>query len=320
MIFGDQMQRYSRDWRTINQRLVNRGKVITVLIEPSLIKENPVQNLNKNRVGRPFMFPAGLISAAFAIKCILRFGYREAEGFIGDISSKLKIKVPNFRAIRWRIDRMKNEGVKFNINEKHTVIAIDASGLRPVNYGEYRMMKYGKWREWIKIHTAIDPKSKEYLNVVVTKGNVGDCREFRNVVAPISNNVTEILADGGYCTKEIYEFCYDSNISPTIPVKINFSNKFIKSKIRRRMLEEQLGLICAPGYSGRNRFLTKEKRKQNLDQWKKKVGYGRRVLAASSFSRYKRVVGETLFSRKMENIEKEIVAKMNLLNKFTVMN
>ncbi len=320
MIFGDQMQTHSRDWKIYNRQLVNRGKIITILIQPELMESETLQKMNKNKVGRPFRFSTGLITAAFAVKCILRFGYREIEGFVDDISSKLKIKVPNFRTIWWRIDRMKNEGIKFNINEKHTVIAIDASGLRPVNDGEYRMMKYSKFREWIKIHTAIDPKSKEYLNVVVTKGNVGDCREFRNVVTPIAHDVTEILADGGYCTKEIYEFCDDNNILPTIPVKINFSNEFIKSKIRRKMLEEQLGLVCTPGCYGRNRFLTKEKRKRNLDKWKKKVGYGRRVLVESSFSRYKRVVGETLFSRKIENIEKEIVAKMNLLNRFTMMN
>ena len=310
----------SRNWKIYNTRLVNRGKIITVLIQPSLMRSESLQKMNNNKVGRPFRFSVGLISAAFAVKCILRLGYRQTEGFIDDISSKLKIKAPNFRTIWWRINQMKNDGVKFNIREKHTVIAVDATGLRPVNDGEYRMMKYGKMREWIKLHAVVDVKSKEILNVIVTKGNVGDCREFRNIIDPISHDVTEILGDGGYCTKEIYEFCDKRDILPTIPVKINFSNKFIKSKIRRKMLEDQLGLICTPGNPNRNRFLTREKRKQNQDEWKKKVSYGRRVLVESAFSRYKRVVGETLFSRKMENIEKEIVAKTNLLNRFATMN
>ena len=94
-----------------------------------------MQKLNKNKVGRPFRFSTGLISAAFAIKCVLRLAYRELEGFMDDISSKLKIKVPNFRTIWWRIDRMKNDGVKFNINQRHTIIAIDSTGLRPINGG-----------------------------------------------------------------------------------------------------------------------------------------------------------------------------------------
>jgi hypothetical protein len=85
------------------------------------------------------------------------------------------------------------------------------------------------------------------------------------------------------------------------------------------MLEDQLGLIYTPGYPGRNRFLTKEKRERNLEKSKKKVRYGRMVLVESAFSRYKRVVGETLFSKKIENIEKEIVAKTNILNKFATM-
>ena len=135
---------------------------------------------------------------------------------------------------------MKNEGIKFNINERHPVIAIDSSGLRPINDGEYRMMKYGKIREWIKIHFAVDIRTKEILNLVVTKGNVGDCKEFKNLVEPLSQT-SEVLADGAYCSTEIYEFCDKRNIMPTIPLKLNFENT-ISSRIRRKMLEDQLGL------------------------------------------------------------------------------
>jgi hypothetical protein len=163
--------------------LVNRGKVITILVEPSLIESESLQKMNKGKVGRRFRFCTGLISAAFAVKCVFRIGYRELEGFMTDISDKLRKPIPNFRTIWWRINQMKNEGVKFNINQRHTVVAIDATGLRPINDGEYRMMKYGKRREWIKLHAVVDVKTKEILNVVVTKGNVGDCREFRNVAS-----------------------------------------------------------------------------------------------------------------------------------------
>lgn len=298
--------------------MVDRGRVITILMEPQLFESESLQKMNKNKVGRRFRFCAGLISAAFAVKCVFRLAYRQLEGFMKDISDKLHKRIPNFRTIWWRIDRMKSEGVKFDTCERHQVIAIDSSGLRPINDGEYRMMKYGKMREWIKIHFAIDIRTKEILNLVVTKGNVGDCREFKSLVEPLTQT-SEVLADGAYCSTEIYEFCDKRNITPTIPVKLNFSNTYITSKTRRKMLEEQLGLNCKRGSTRLNRFLSKECREQNQERWKKEVGYGRRVLVESAFSRYKRVVGETLFSKKFGNIEKEIVAKSNVLNKFATM-
>lgn len=97
--------------------MVDRGKVITILIEPQLMESESLQKMNRNKVGRRFRFCAGLISAAFAIKCVFRIGYRQLEGFMKDVSDKLHRSIPNFRTIWWRVDRMKNDGIKFGIHE-----------------------------------------------------------------------------------------------------------------------------------------------------------------------------------------------------------
>ncbi len=87
-----------------------------------------------------------------------------------DISQKFDIKMPNFRTIWWRIDRMKDDGIKFNATEgKYRVVAIDSTGLRPVNDGEYRKMKYDQRKEWIKLHVAVEVETKEILSLTVTK-------------------------------------------------------------------------------------------------------------------------------------------------------
>ncbi len=48
--------------------------------------------------------------------------------------------------------------------------------------------------------------------------------------------------------------------------------------------------------------------------------YERKVLVESAISKYKRIIDETLFSEKNEKIEKKISAKINILNKVTMMN
>lgn len=150
--------------------MVNRGRIVTVLIQPSLLESAVSKKQNRNKVGRPFQFPSALISAAFAVKCALRFAYRQLADFMKDISQKFDIKMPNFRTIWWRIDRMKDDGIKFNATEgKYRVVAIDSTGLRPVNDGEYRKMKYDQRKEWIKLHVAVEVETKEILSLTVTK-------------------------------------------------------------------------------------------------------------------------------------------------------
>lgn len=73
-----------------------------------------------------------------------------------------------------------------------------------------------------------------------------------------------------------------------------------------------------PGSNKLSLHLTKEMKENNQNEWKRRVGYKRRVLVGSVFSQYKRVLGENIFSRKRENIKKEVIAKINLLNRFAI--
>jgi hypothetical protein len=62
--------------------LINHGKVITLLIEPSLAESESLSKMNKGKVGRKFRFSEGLISAAFAVKCVFRIAYRQVDEMI----------------------------------------------------------------------------------------------------------------------------------------------------------------------------------------------------------------------------------------------
>jgi hypothetical protein len=313
------MYRGKRIWKIYTQRLINRGKVITLLIEPTILEPKLPKEVNKNKVGRKFQFSSALISAAFAVKCTLRLGYRQLQGLMEDLYGKRIKKIPNFRTIWWRIDRMKRYSVEFDLNSSEPVIgAIDATGLRPINDGEYRATRYGKMREWIKLHALIDTKTKQILNIKVTKGDVHDSVKFKAVIRPLASKISEIFADKGYDSVKIFDYCEKNRIFPGIPVKLNATNT-IRSDTRKTMIEDQLGWSCRRGSTRLNRFLTDAKKEENQKKWKRKVGYGKRSTIEAIFSQYKLVLGENLFSRKMANIEKEITTKINVLNKFAVM-
>ncbi len=280
-----------------------------------------VQKMNRNKIGRRFKFSQGLISAAFAVKCALRLGYRQLQGFMEDVCSQIKKQMPNFRTIWWRIDQMRNEGIIMNVpSGRHTVIAIDSTGLRPVNDGEYRAMKYDKRREWVKLHIAVDVETNCILNFKISKGNVHDSLKFKRLAQPFSKNICEIFADKGYDSSEIFEFCKKRGIFAGIPVRLNANNSNSNSVARKEAIEAQLKMRLQRGSCRLNRHLTTEIKSINQEEWKKNVKYGRRSTVESVFSKYKRTLGETLFSRKWKNREKEIVAKINLLNRFATIN
>ena len=74
---------------------------------------------------------------------------------------------------------MEKQGIRFNPIPKNRRIniAIDSTGLKLVNDGEYRTKKYKKIKNWAKFHAAIHEGTQEALNIIITKDNVGDCRD-----------------------------------------------------------------------------------------------------------------------------------------------
>lgn len=315
------MYKNNVDWNLYNQQLVNRGRVVKVLIEPSLVKSKPLKNLNRDKFGRPYLFNPALISAAMTVKCALRLGYRQLEGFMKDVCKRLRTKIPNFRTIWWRFCKSGCEVIEpLTSKNRRAIIAIDSTGLRKVNDGEYRAMKYDKRREWVKLHAAFNVETGEFVNVAVTNGHVNDSPQFKRLIKPILRSTSMVLADKGYDSVKAFELCRKGKIIANIPVKLNATNSSSRSRARRDAIVEQLGFEIRPGSNKLNRHLTEEDKIENQEAWKQRSGYRKRVLIESSFSRYKRVLGESLFSRNRHNVKKEVIVKINLLNLLTRLN
>lgn len=56
-----------------------------------------------------------------------------------------------------------------------------------------------------KIHTSINEETNEALTLIVTKDNVGDCREFTSLLSPVVEITGKVDADGAYDTNAIFE-------------------------------------------------------------------------------------------------------------------
>jgi hypothetical protein len=166
-------------------------------------------------------------------------------------------------------------------DNKYIIIAIDSTGIKITNRGQWMDEKWNvqnRKRGYLKIHVAVNIKTKEILTLEVTDEKVHDStmlRKLINHVLDISDKKIEsVLADGAHDTNRNFRYLEKKGITPGIKVRKN-------------------SIISARN----NRLRNREVRLQTKDllKWKTKRKYGNRWIAETSFSTIKRMFGEYMY-------------------------
>lgn len=272
--------------------------------------------MNKRKRGGKYEYPDSIVYAGFNIKCLFHLGYRQLQHFMEDVCAFLEFPIPNFRTFWWRIDVMERQGLKFNLpTDRKMDVAVDSTGLKLENDGEYRTTKYGKRKVWAKMHANINIETNEAINIIITEDNVGDSKKFKPLIEPLKEHIDSVRADKGYDTSGDFRYCEKNGIKAIIPVRINASPS--GRGARQKAIREQFDI--PPTHTRLNSFDKRKRRESRQKDWKEKAGYGFRWYVEGFYSRFKRILGEYVFSRKWKNIEKEIITKVNILNLFVTM-
>ncbi len=199
----------SRDWSQYNEELVKSGEI---LIEPPPIK---YEKESKKKIGRPPTYSKQLILMLLFIKFALRIPYRQTEGIARKIFGALGLKIPNFRTLHYRFTTSDLNLSDFPDPEElpdDFVIIVDSTGLKVTNRGEWLRKKHGKRRKgWIKLHIALDLKSKKVVAVEVTDERVKDSQKAKELVQKSKKkaeekgkSISKVIADAGSTCQE---FC-----------------------------------------------------------------------------------------------------------------
>ena len=156
---------------------------------------------------------------------------------------------------------------------------------------------------YLKIHVAVDIKTKEILALEVTDEKVHDGRMLRKLVnhvldssrEPNTIRIKSVLADGAYDSNTNFRYLKDKKIKPGIKVRKNS--------------------IVSPR---NDRLRNKEARLQTNDllKWKRKRKYGYRWMSETAFSSIKRMFGEHTSATRFQNMVKEMMIKVSLYNLF----
>jgi len=138
----------------------------------------------------------------------------------------------------------------------------------------------------LKIHIAVDVKSKKIISIKVTDEHIHDSKMLPKIVDAIAKSkhvtVGKIIADGAYYdSNAVFKFLADSGILSCIKVRKNAKLKKINHFLRNLLVISQ--------------------KKNGLQRWKYSVSYdGQRWIAETVFSCIKRTfTGEYVYSDKV---------------------
>lgn len=313
------------DWPSYNRSLVRRGEIL-FSYDYLDTWDYELERMNENKMGKPFLFPDSFILAIGYIRYSFQLPYRQTQGIIDATGKNLHSKSPSYGHICKRINKLNVEirggvagglGNKAADDDDYIMISIDSSGTKITNRGQSWMDK--KWKVqnrkgYLKIHIAVNIKTKEILALEVTDEKVHDGRMLKKLVNQVldgssiktsSNNesnrkkwvikIKSVSADGAYDSNANFQYLQEKRITPGIKVRRNSIISKRNNKLRNKEVMMQT---------------------KDLLKWKKKRKYGHRWMAETVFSTLKRTFGEYVSATKFQHMVKEMMIKVSLYNLF----
>ena len=292
------------NWKRYNESLVKRGEI---LLDFDVIDnwDSELEKMNEGKEGRKFVYPDSFIKLLGYVRAYFHLPYRQTEGIVRAHAANTLPSIPDYSRICRRINRLdikidNDDQDKSSLqHDDYFVIAIDSTGIKVTNRGEWIRHKWKVKRGYLKIHIAVDIKKKRILSLDVTSEQVHDGKILPELVDDITikqNKVVETaIMDGAYDSNNNFQFLSFKGIQPAIKVRKNAKYRKTNHYLRNKNVQSQ---------------------KTNLEQWKNSVDYGQRWIVETVFSCIKRMFGEYVTAIRFENMVKEIILKASLYNWF----
>jgi len=289
----------SRNWKEYNEALVRRG---AILLDMDFVADwsKELQTMNKGKEGARFKYPESFVKLLAVVHAYI-LPYRQLEGFVRALSQHVEgLKAPDYTTIWWRVSKTKVELDSSIEADKDVTIAVDSTGIKVSNRGEWIRQKCKVRRGFIKVHIAVDTRTKQIVAMEITKEDVSDGRMLEPLVEDSASrtDVKKVIGDGAYDSKKNFRLLADRGLDSVIKVRKNSSSKSRGCMPRKTAVMEQIG----------------------NPEWEREKGYGLRWMAESAFSTIKRVFGEHVSSIKWRNIINELLLKASIYNLFMAMN
>src|SRR4030066_1640566 len=206
---------YLRDWKGYNEALVKRG---LILLDVDFVADwsRELKVMNERKEGARYRYPESFVKLLAIVHAYV-LPYRQLEGFTRALSQHVDgLKAPDYTTIWWRVARMKVNLASSVELDKDVTIAVDSSGIKVSNRGEWIRKKWKVKRGFIKVHIAVETRKKQKLAIEVTRENVSDGRMLEPLVEESAQKTdgNRWLGDGAYDSRKNFQLLAGHNIDP----------------------------------------------------------------------------------------------------------
>jgi hypothetical protein len=162
-----------------------------------------LKEMNKGKERATYRCPNSLILLLATALHVYFLPYRQLEGFLKVMSAHIQElgEVQDYTTMWWRVVRVKvQEELNSELNpekvEDLITIAVDST-VKVTNRGEWIRDKWKKRRGFIKIHVAVNIKTKKIVSMEVTKEDVVDGKMLKPLTR---QEVLLITSSSSSCT------------------------------------------------------------------------------------------------------------------------
>ena len=226
-----------RNWPVYNEHPVKRGEA---LLDLSVLEgwDDELERMNRRKRGRHRAFPASLFGFLAFLRRTQRMPLRQMEGLLRSLTRALDIRAPDhstiWRRLQKRLLRLRRPRLR---RGRGFDVAIDSTGLKVSNRGEWLRDKWHVHRGWIKAHVAVEVVSGSVVGLVVTDERAPDHRCLPQLVRQaerlLPGPIRRVLADAAYDTRDNFAFLRGKGIDAAIPLRAGASRKSLSKGLAR---------------------------------------------------------------------------------------
>lgn len=289
------------NWRDDNKALKQRGS-LTVWLSEDLDENWLAAPIADQKRGRPFVYSQTCINLILTFRHLFHLALRQVIGFVESLFALLGkvLPIPEFSRLSKRAAQALSCLHLPSLNEP-THLVIDSTGLKVFGEKEWLETKHGKQynrKVWRKLHIGVEKDG--YIVARVLTDHHTDDRACVPALINQSNalQVTDMLADGGYDSHQIYESLENQHIKPFIPPP---NQAIVRSQENPSGRDKAVKYIREKGYWA----------------WFYKNDFGRRNKIENTFYRLKTIFGRKLSSRTLQNQDAESHLLCCMLNNMT---
>jgi len=200
----------NRIWKIYQKELVLQGEFFFDL---NFLEnwDNELTKMNRCKQGAPYKYPNSLFHWLSPIYSFL--SSRKLEGSMNQLSRYIpKLKSCDHSTI---IDRLNKLGLVLDFDRtKAYRTAVDSTGNKLTNRGEYLAKKWRVQRDWVKVSIVIDRFTKELLDVeVALDKEFSDANLAERHLDNLQDvKIIDMAGDGAYYKESFYDSLKNKNI------------------------------------------------------------------------------------------------------------